>query len=579
MFGKVLSASLAVLLALSVIFIGASPANSSPTSSSTSLVQNFYQDFLGRSATTSEIDYWGNRLDQGSVTQGQLATILSSSEEWIRTVIRGFYIDTLGREPDSNGYQYWINRAKTGMPIADIGSFFYGSDEYFNGFGAGNLNVWVTDLYQKLMLRNPDSGGLNFWLSRLNSGMTRAAVSHWFYQSPEKRGLRVESLYQKILGRSSDSGGKAYWAERLYSEGDLALSSFLASSPEYRAKPFVNRLASVSFSVSRTSIRPGDVVTVSGTGFKAGTRVELEIRSDPVDLGNVAVDVTGNFSQAVTIPIDIPEGSHTLYADGTSFAGNPVTRTIGVSLDRTGPSIDTVSPASLSNVYSVGDQLSISVTGSDLTGIQTMGFMFFDVTGGGLVQRDFCGQTLTRVSGSGAGSQTWSHTCTVPDGVIVGDYEIRVWAVDIYGNYTNMNSGGTDNTVGSFSITGGVSDRTGPSIDSVSPSSLASSFTVGDSLVISASGTDLSGIATMGFMFMDVTGGGLVQRDFCGQTLTRVSGSGAGSQTWSHTCTVPDGVIVGDYEIRVWAVDIYGNYTNMNSGGTDNTVGSFSITQ
>jgi uncharacterized protein YdeI (BOF family) len=464
------------------------------------------------------------------------------------------------------------------MPVADIGSFFYGSDEYFFGYGAGNSTIWITDLYQKLMLRSPDSGGLNYWVSQLAGGMSRAAVSHWFYQSPEKRGLRVDSLYQHILGRSSDAGGREYWAARLYGEGDLALASFLASSPEYRSKQFVNRLQSATFTVSTTSIRPGDTVHVSGSGYRSGTQVGLEIHSDPVDLGDISIDTAGNFSGDIVIPSDIPEGSHTLFALGTSSSGSPVTNTIGVSLDRTGPTIDLVVPGSSSNVFTIGDTIDISITGADSTGIQTMGFWFADVTGGGMVQRDFCGQQLTRYSGSGAGSQTWTYSCTVPNTVIDGEYEIRAWAMDDVGNYTNMNSGGQDSTIGAFSITGGISDRTGPSIDLVEPSSLSDSFTPGDSLTLSVTGTDLSGIQTMGFSFRDITGGAAVQRDFCGQQLTRSSGSGTGTQTWTYVCTVPSTVINGDYQINAWAVDIYGNYTNMNSGSSDPTVGAFSIT-
>lgn len=338
------------------------------------------------------------------------------------------------------------------MPVADIGSFFYGSHEYFIGYGANSTSVWVTDLYLKLMLRSPDAGGLSYWLSQLSSGMTRAAVSHWFYQSPEKRGLRVDSLYSKILGRNSDPGGRAYWAGRLYGEGDLALASFLASSPEYYAKHYQSRAQGVSFSISSTSIRPGDVVRVSGTGYKNGTLVGLEIHSEPRDLGAISVDASGNFSADIVIPTDMPEGSHTLYADGTSSSGTPVTRSIGVSLDRTGPSIDLVTPSTLADTFTVGDTLTITVSGADSSGIRTMGFSFSDVTGGGMVQRDFCGQQLARVSGSGAGSQTWSYTCTVPDAVIAGDYEVRAWAVDIYGNYTNINSGVSDSTVGAFTI-------------------------------------------------------------------------------------------------------------------------------
>lgn len=65
-------------------------AVAAPSSSSTSLVQNLYQDFLARSANPSEIEYWGSQLDQGNITQSQLAQQLSSSDEWIQTVIRGF---------------------------------------------------------------------------------------------------------------------------------------------------------------------------------------------------------------------------------------------------------------------------------------------------------------------------------------------------------------------------------------------------------------------------------------------------------------------------------------------------------
>jgi hypothetical protein len=172
-------------------------------------------------------------LLSGRRTQAELTSTLSRSDEWIQTVIRGFYVDTLGREPDAAGYQYWINRARNGMPIADIGSFFYGSDEYFQTIGHSDYNVWIGDLYQKLMTRAGDPGGVAFWVGRLNSGMSRPAVSHWFYQSPEKLGLRVDALYSKLLNRGSDPGGRAYWAARLYNEGDLALASQLASSPEY----------------------------------------------------------------------------------------------------------------------------------------------------------------------------------------------------------------------------------------------------------------------------------------------------------------------------------------------------------
>lgn len=202
-------------------------------------VRVLYKDFLNRDATEGEVSYWSGELNSGRISQGTLTTNLSRSDEWVQAVIRGFYLDTLGREPDAAGYQYWIGRARAGMPIADIGSFFYGSDEYFQTTGQSNYTVWIGDLYQKLMRRGGDPGGIAYWVGKLNSGMSRPAVSHWFYQSPEKLGLRVDSLYAKLLNRGSDPGGRAYWAGRLYGEGDLALASQLASSPEYYGRQFL----------------------------------------------------------------------------------------------------------------------------------------------------------------------------------------------------------------------------------------------------------------------------------------------------------------------------------------------------
>jgi hypothetical protein len=202
-------------------------------------VINLFWDFIGRPATYDEISEWSTNLEYGYWSKNNVTSVMATSEQYIQSMISRFYIDTLGREPDASGYQFWVSTAKNGRPLPDIGSFFYGSDEYFQGYGNGNNADWIRDLYVKLMLRSADSGGLNYWVGQLNSGaMNRTQVAMWFYQSPEKRGLRVDSLYNNLLGRDSDPGGRAYWASRLAAEGDIALSNMLASSNEYFYKQF-----------------------------------------------------------------------------------------------------------------------------------------------------------------------------------------------------------------------------------------------------------------------------------------------------------------------------------------------------
>jgi hypothetical protein len=202
--------------------------------------------------------------------------------------------------------------------------------------------------------------------------------------------------------------------------------------------------------LSKTSLIPGESIRVSGRGYLVGSRVSITIYSEPRFLGAYIVNSRGEFLANVRVPIDLKEGEHTLVAEGVRQNGDALKTSVGVSYDRTPPSIVSVTPTSGS--FTVGDTLTITVVANDSSDIRNIFVRFFDVTGGGQVQRDFCGTPyfLTRTSGSGAGNQTWSKTCVVPDGVISGDYEIRPVAEDIFGNY---NMAGTVMTMGSFRIT------------------------------------------------------------------------------------------------------------------------------
>jgi hypothetical protein len=46
----------------------------------------------------------------------------------------------------------------------------------------------------------------------------------------------VTDLYQKLLHRGPDAGGLAFWATRILSTGDIALAVDLASSAEYYSR-------------------------------------------------------------------------------------------------------------------------------------------------------------------------------------------------------------------------------------------------------------------------------------------------------------------------------------------------------
>ncbi len=106
-----------------------------------------------------------------------------------------------------------------------------GSTASLQGYAA-----YVNGLYQDVLARVPSTADLNFWVSRLLTGETRAQVAAEFWTSPEHRGLQVDRFYQLFLHRTEDSAGRTFWVNVFLggaSETDVAVS-FL-TSPEYLA--------------------------------------------------------------------------------------------------------------------------------------------------------------------------------------------------------------------------------------------------------------------------------------------------------------------------------------------------------
>ena len=205
------------------------PPNPVPTQN---FVTQIYKDFLNRAPSADDLNAWTSLLMNHRITRYNLATQVSTSNEWITRVVTNFYHDTLNREPDAAGLSAWISAAQHGMPVAQMAAGFYSSAEYFGSVGNNDYRTWVTDLYRKLLLRAPDAG-IDGWVTWLNSGMPRDVAALGFYQSPEKLGVRITALYSTLLGRSPESGAIPNWSPFVASKGDLVLAAAIAASDEY----------------------------------------------------------------------------------------------------------------------------------------------------------------------------------------------------------------------------------------------------------------------------------------------------------------------------------------------------------
>jgi hypothetical protein len=191
--------------------------------------------FLGRPATPNDLDHWEARHTydtapgggRGAVTRG-----LARTDEWAGQRVDALYQDVLDRPAEPDGRGYWVDAIADGLRLEQVGVYFYGSPEYVAA--AGSAEAYVDQLFAALLARPADPAGRRYWSDLLTSGRASPAeVSAGFYASIESRRGRVRELYQVVLGREPDRGGLDYWTGRLLDFDDILLAAELAASDEF----------------------------------------------------------------------------------------------------------------------------------------------------------------------------------------------------------------------------------------------------------------------------------------------------------------------------------------------------------
>ncbi|MFY0679753.1 MAG: DUF4214 domain-containing protein [Thalassovita sp.] len=159
------------------------------------------------------------------------------TEESAAQVYR-LYQATLDRNPDRAGQIAWSNSLESGeRSLQGVAAGFTGSLEFQSTYGALADTGFVDLLYQNVLGRAADAGGLATWTGGLAAGMTRAEVVIGFSESqefvtstqnaaaafardanPANWTDEVFRLYQATLDRNPDEGGMLNWTKAL-SEG------------------------------------------------------------------------------------------------------------------------------------------------------------------------------------------------------------------------------------------------------------------------------------------------------------------------------------------------------------------------
>jgi Ca2+-binding RTX toxin-like protein len=87
------------------------------------------------------------------------------------------YEAAFNRTPDALGVGFWIRALDNGVSVSAVAQGFLDSQEYLGIYGSAMSDrELVTRYYTNILDRAPEQAGIDFWMARLEDGVSRADV-------------------------------------------------------------------------------------------------------------------------------------------------------------------------------------------------------------------------------------------------------------------------------------------------------------------------------------------------------------------------------------------------------------------
>jgi hypothetical protein len=203
-------------------------------------VAQVFVDLLGRNVDANGLAFFGGLLDSGILNRAQVVQQIENSLEFRVVEVNSAYQTILNRQADPVGLSNFVKFLSQGGTVEQMKDFLFSSQEFFNlsqtantALPAGNER-FVDLLFVDVLGRHADASALSGFGGQLNSGQSRAAVAAEILFSTEAEQDLVNGLYQKLLHRQADSGGLSNFVAALqHGARDEDIILALAASAEY----------------------------------------------------------------------------------------------------------------------------------------------------------------------------------------------------------------------------------------------------------------------------------------------------------------------------------------------------------
>ncbi|WP_309134390.1 SpoIID/LytB domain-containing protein [Cellulomonas sp.] len=136
-----------------------------------------------------------------------------ASEAQAQAVVRALYQDVLGRAPDPGGLATWTGMVTATGDARVVARGIVMSTE--------RLHTFVRAEYASALKRAPEAAGLDHWTRYLQGGTSVPELQVYIYGSDEALlnlgggdlGRWVDGMYRGILGRAATAQERAYWTD------------------------------------------------------------------------------------------------------------------------------------------------------------------------------------------------------------------------------------------------------------------------------------------------------------------------------------------------------------------------------